>query len=164
MRGGLEIYLTLEQPSAEYIDCYRTRGVALSHLNKYSDGIGYDHGDLWVGLAGVDHKQFRIIAINSPDAVLTPAMAQTPRPLGWFDQEDGERNFEQQVQYTPFTSMLNGSGLPAIVVPVSETADGLPMGVQLIGRPGGEATLLSLARQLERRFRWDRRHPAAWTA
>jgi tetratricopeptide (TPR) repeat protein len=38
-RGGIEMYLTLEQPSAEYIDCYRTRGVALSHLNKYKDGI-----------------------------------------------------------------------------------------------------------------------------
>ena len=39
LRGGLEIYLTLEQPSAEYIDCYRTRGVAFSHLNKYKEGI-----------------------------------------------------------------------------------------------------------------------------
>ena len=39
MRGGLEKYLTVEQPSAEYIDCYRTRGVALSHLNKYNEGI-----------------------------------------------------------------------------------------------------------------------------
>src|SRR5437016_7408114 len=39
-RGGLDIYLTLEQPSQEYIDCYRTRGVALSHLNKYKEGIG----------------------------------------------------------------------------------------------------------------------------
>jgi amidase len=96
------------------------------------------------------------------DAVLTPAMAMTPRPIGWFDQEDGERNFAQQVQYTPFTSMLNVSGLPAIVLPVSQTEDGLPMGVQLIGRPGGEATLLSLARQLERRIRWDRRHPPVW--
>jgi tetratricopeptide (TPR) repeat protein len=38
-RGGLEKYLTLEQPSAEYIDCYRTRGIALSHLNKYKEGI-----------------------------------------------------------------------------------------------------------------------------
>jgi tetratricopeptide (TPR) repeat protein len=38
-RGGLEMYLTLEQPSAEYIDCYRTRGVALSHINKYKEGI-----------------------------------------------------------------------------------------------------------------------------
>jgi len=39
-RGGLQVYLTLEQPSDEYVDCYRTRGVALAHLNKYADGIG----------------------------------------------------------------------------------------------------------------------------
>jgi tetratricopeptide (TPR) repeat protein len=38
-RRGLEMYLTLEQPSAEYIDCYRTRGIALSYLNKYKEGI-----------------------------------------------------------------------------------------------------------------------------
>ena len=39
VRGGLEKYLTVEQPSADYIDCYRTRGVALSHLNKFNEGI-----------------------------------------------------------------------------------------------------------------------------
>jgi len=38
-RGGLQVYLTLEQPSDEYVDCYRTRGVALAHLNKYAKGI-----------------------------------------------------------------------------------------------------------------------------
>lgn len=100
--------------------------------------------------------------LSSFDAVLTPAMAMTPRPLGWYDQEDGERNFAQQVQYTPFTSMLNVTGLPAIVLPVSQTEDGLPMGVQLIGRPGGERTLLSLAAQLERRVRWAERRPPVW--
>ncbi len=96
------------------------------------------------------------------DAVLTPALAMTPRPIGWFDADDGERNFAQQVQYTPFTSMLNVSGLPAIVLPISQTDAGLPMGVQLIGRPGGEATLLALGAQLERRVHWERRHPAGW--
>ncbi|SDS32900.1 amidase [Microterricola viridarii] len=96
------------------------------------------------------------------DAVLTPALAMTPRPIGWYDAGDGERNFAQQVQYTPFTSMLNVSGLPAIVLPISETDAGLPMGVQLIGRPGGEATLLALGAQLERRVHWERRHPASW--
>ncbi|MFF9563305.1 amidase [Leifsonia sp. NPDC014704] len=100
--------------------------------------------------------------LSSFDAVLTPAMALTPRPVGWYDQKDGERNFEQQVQYTPFTSMLNVTGLPAIVLPVSQTADGLPMGVQLIGRPGGERTLLSIAAQLERRLRWADRRPPVW--
>lgn len=103
-----------------------------------------------------------IAQLSSFDAVLTPAMAMTPRPVGWYDQDDGERNFAQQVQYTPFTSMLNVSGLPAIVLPVSQTADGLPMGVQLIGRPGGERTLLSLAAQLERRVRWQLRYPPTW--
>lgn len=103
-----------------------------------------------------------IAQLSSYDAVLTPAMALTPRPIGWYDQEDGERNFEQQVQYTPFTSMLNVTGLPAIVLPVSQTEDGLPMGVQLIGRPGGERTLLSLATQLERRIRWSERRPPVW--
>ena len=96
------------------------------------------------------------------DAVLTPALAMTPRPVGWYDADDPERNFAQQVQYTPFTSMLNVTGLPAIVLPVHETADGLPMGVQLIGRPGGEATLLSLGAQLERRIRWHTRRPPMW--
>ncbi|MGD8168964.1 amidase [Herbiconiux sp. P16] len=96
------------------------------------------------------------------DAVLMPTLAMTPRPLGWYDQEDGDRNFEQQVQYTPFTSFVNVAGLPAITLPVHRTLEGLPMGAQLIGRPGGEATLLALGRQLERRLRWDRVHPVQW--
>ncbi|MBW8025214.1 amidase [Clavibacter michiganensis subsp. michiganensis] len=96
------------------------------------------------------------------DAVLTPALAQEPRPVGWYDAEDGERNFAQQVAYTPYTSFANVTGLPAITLPVHLTDDGLPMGVQLIGRPGGEATLLAIGRQLERRLHWQRRHPPQW--
>lgn len=96
------------------------------------------------------------------DAVLTPALAMTPRPIGWWDADDAERNFAQQVQYTPFTSFVNVAGLPAITLPVSQTDEGLPMGVQLVGPPGGEATLLSIGRQLERRLSWQTRHPAMW--
>ena len=96
------------------------------------------------------------------DAVVTPALALTPRAIGWYDADDAERNFAQQVQYTPFTSFANVSGLPAITLPVAETADGLPMGVQLVGRPGGEHVLLSIGAQLERRLHWQRRHPPQW--
>lgn len=112
------------------------------------------------GLAAFERSIIRQFA--GMDAVLTPALALTPRPIGWYDVEDGERNFAQQVQYTPFTSFVNVSGLPAIALPVHQTEDGLPMGVQLIGRPGGEATLLALAAQLERRLNWQHRHPPQW--
>ena len=96
------------------------------------------------------------------DAVITPALALTPRPIGWYSSDDPELNFAQQVQYTPFTSFANVTGLPAITLPVYQTGAGIPMGVQLVGRPGGEGTLLSIGAQLERRIGWQRRHPAAW--
>jgi amidase len=96
------------------------------------------------------------------DAVLTPALALTPRPLGWWDLEDGDRNFAQQVEYTPFTSFVNATGLPAITLPIAVSGEGLPMGVQLIGRPGGEGALVSIGRQLERQVQWQRRHPPQW--
>jgi amidase len=111
------------------------------------------------GLGALAGFEQRIVAQYAEfDAVLTPAMALTPRPLGWFDAEDGERNFMQQCQYTPFTSYVNVAGLPAMSLPV--TAEPLPMGVHVIGRPGDELTLLRLARDLEREFEWNRRAPA----
>ncbi|GAA1718999.1 amidase [Isoptericola hypogeus] len=105
----------------------------------------------------------RLVAqVTRYDVVVTPALAMTPRPVGWFDPEDPERNFTQQCQYTPWTSMLNVAGLPAVTVPTHQTADGLPMGVQLIGGPGAETTLLALAAQLEDRLHWADRHPPVW--
>ena len=117
-------------------------------------------GDALAWLTGFERRL--ISRLDPYDAVLTPAMAMTPRPIGWYDAHDGEENFAQQVRYTPFTSMVNVSGLPAITLPVAVTHDGLPMGVQLIGRPGGEHVLLALGAQLERRLRWQRRHPPQW--
>lgn len=106
--------------------------------------------------------------VSAYDAVLLPGMAQTPRPIGWYDAEDPERNFAQQCEYTPYTSMINVAGLPALAAPVSWTAPaegapaGLPMGVQLVGSPGAERTLLSLSAQLEDVLQWSLRRPPVW--
>lgn len=83
------------------------------------------------------------------DAVLTPALALPPQPIGWFDANDAARNFSQQVQYAPYSSFVNVAGLPAIVVPVMVDASGHPVSVQLIGRPGGESVIIALASRLE---------------
>lgn len=82
------------------------------------------------------------------DAVLTPAMAQTPRPIGWYTAHDADFDYELQCRYTPYTSVVNVAGTPALTVPTLRTATGLPMGVQLIGALGSEAGLLALGAQL----------------
>ena len=128
-------------------------------------GRALDARALGEALAWLTGFERRTIDRFAPfDAVLTPALALTPRPVGWYDEDDGEENFAQQVRYTPFTSFVNVSGLPAIVLPVATSDDGLPLGVQLVGRPGGERTLLAIGAQLERRIGWQRRHPPAWSA
>jgi amidase len=104
-----------------------------------------------------------ITAFAPFDAVLTPALALSPQPIGWFDREDGAMNFSQQVRYAPYSSFVNVAGLPAIVVPVTVDAAGHPVSVQLIGRPGGEAAIIALAAELEAR-RGPLPHPPAWSA
>ncbi len=86
---------------------------------------------------------------SSYDMILTPAVAMTPRPLGWFTEADGDTDYRRQCQYSPYTSMVNVSGLPAVTVPTLCLPEGLSMSVQLIGRPGEEAQLLAVAAQLE---------------
>lgn len=83
------------------------------------------------------------------DVVLTPALAWEPPEIGFFTREDPERDYVLQCLFTPFTSMVNVSGLPAIVVPVTMTKNGMPMAVQLIGRMHSERQLLTLAAAME---------------
>ena len=70
------------------------------------------------------------------DAVLTPTLAMLPRPVGWFDADgDPAADFERQKRFTPFTAIYNTTGQPAISLPLFESADGLPIGMMLVGRP-----------------------------
>ncbi|HEU5267825.1 MAG TPA: amidase family protein, partial [Jatrophihabitans sp.] len=107
-----------------------------------------------------------IAATAHLDAVLTPTLAMLPRPVGWFQQPDGDpaQDFERQKRFTPFTAIYNTTGQPAISLPLFWSRDGLPIGIMLVGRPGGEAPLLSLAAQLEAALPWQDRHPPIWSS
>jgi amidase len=102
------------------------------------------------------------------DAVLTPSVAMLPRPIGWFTgeangDEDPAADFERQKQFTPYTAMYNMTGQPAISLPLYWSEEGLPIGMMLVGRPGGDAALLSLAAQVEAALPWHTRRPEIWT-
>ncbi|MFV9424965.1 amidase [Microbacterium sp. S1037] len=120
--------------------------------------------DLLGGLASARAFERRTIAdFAAFDVVLTPALAQAPQPVGSYAGHSPERTFAMQVEYAPYSSFVNVAGLPALTLPVTTDASGHPVSVQLIGRPGGEATLLSLAAQLEHR-RGPLPHPPVWDA
>jgi amidase len=107
----------------------------------------------------------RLVSFLEPyDALLTPALAERPLPLGTLDTAAPEpmSTFTRSGLFTPFTPIFNASGQPGISLPLFHGEDGLPLGVQLVGRPAGEATLLALASQLEAVRPWaDRRAPLA---
>ena len=94
------------------------------------------------------------------DVVLTPTLALPPVAIGW--QESVEGAIEQllrNTEFTPFTAIANLTGLPAVSLPLHWSEDGLPIGVQAIGPPAGEALLLSLAAQVEAARPWAHRRP-----
>jgi amidase len=96
------------------------------------------------------------------DVVLTPTLALPPVPIGWlFAGDDPWGWIDRAIRFTPFTPLVNVLGVPAVSLPLSQTDDGVPVGVQLIGRRTDEATLLRLSAQVERARPWrDRRPPA----
>ena len=104
----------------------------------------------------------RIVAFwNDVDVVLTPTLALPPVPIGWQEEVDGAiEQLLRNTEFTPFTAVANLTGLPAMSLPLHWSEGGLPIGVQAIGPPAGDALLLSLAAQIEAARPWaDRRPP-----
>jgi amidase len=103
----------------------------------------------------------RIVAFwDDVDIVLTPGLAKLPVPIGWvFEPDDPWEQFARGGEFTPFTPIVNVTGQPAAAVPFG-VVDGLPVGVQLIGPPAGEAILFRLAAQLEEAHPWRQRLPS----
>jgi amidase len=102
----------------------------------------------------------RVVAFwQNVDVVLTPALAKLPVPIGWvFEPDDPWEQFRRGGEFTPFTPLVNVTGQPAACVPF-DVVDGLPVGIQLIGPPVGEALLVRLAAQIERAHPWAGRLP-----
>jgi amidase len=104
----------------------------------------------------------RLVAFLQPyDALLTPALAERPLPIGTLDTAaaDPMATFTRSGLFTPFTPEFNATGQPAVSLPLFEGADGLPLAVQIVGRPAGEGTLLGLGAQLEEARPWRERRP-----
>jgi amidase len=93
------------------------------------------------------------------DVLLSPTLAQPPLRVGAYRGKGLAGTLLGLTAYMPFPPPLNLVGFPAASVPAGACEDGLPLGVQLAAAPGGEALLLSVARQLETLRPWPRHAP-----
>ncbi len=83
-----------------------------------------------------------------------------PQSSAWFAADgDVPTELERQVAFAPFAATGNLTGMPAASLPLYWTADEVPIGVMLTGRPAGEAALLSLCAQVEAAHPWSHRWP-----
>ncbi len=95
------------------------------------------------------------------DVFLTPTLTQLPRPVGYWDMNEPDVDrYNAKWTDAAFMFAFNISGLPAMSVPAAWTDQSVPLGVQLVGRYGDEATILRLAAQIEEARPWIGRRPA----
>jgi aspartyl-tRNA(Asn)/glutamyl-tRNA(Gln) amidotransferase subunit A len=92
-------------------------------------------------------RDFEVVFADGIDAILTPATPSAAFGLGEMADADPVQMYLNDV----FTVTVNLAGLPGIAVPVGLDAQGLPLGLQLIGRPWEEDALLNYAHVLESR-------------
>jgi amidase len=90
------------------------------------------------------------------DLLVLPTIPHPALPVGAMT---GLRTLALAGRVTPFTAPWNVTGQPALSIPSGRTDDGLPVAVQLVGRPHSEGLLLRVAGQLERRLDWPARRP-----
>src|SRR5262249_24702434 len=126
----------------------------------YRQGMPKPMPDLFEAIGQLNqHARTLVAFFTTFDALLMPSLGQRPLPIGTINTmaEDWVFEFQKAAQFTPFTVLWNVTGQPAISVPLYQGSDGLPLAVQLAGKPLGEDTLLALAAQLEAALPWAER-------
>ena len=93
------------------------------------------------------------------DVVVTPGTAAGPSRIGAYQRRGAVSTLLLVGQRVPYQQVWNLTGQPAAAVPWDLDGDGLPISVQLVGRPYDEATLLSLSAQIEAARPWAHRRP-----
>jgi amidase len=146
----------LAMPHPERLE-RRTRGMARL-------GALIPPGLLERALVAEERFARRVNAVfDEHDVLLTPATASPPPRIGRLEGRGAVWTLNAAAGMVPYNGVWNVTGQPAASVPGPWGEDGLPRGVQLVGRAGDEATLLSLAAQIETERPWAQRRPAEFS-
>jgi amidase len=117
----------------------------------------------WAGARARRNQEVDAARVNAifddVDIVLGPTLAKAPLPIGRYEGRSASYTLSGVLRWVPFNGIWNHLGNPAAAVPAGVDANGMPLSVQLVGRHGADATLFSLAQQLERARPWAEARP-----
>ena len=102
--------------------------------------------------------------VDGFDLLLTPTIPELPPTLGQFASTP-DNPLNGMFRSTPlvtFTAPFNITGQPGISLPLHQSQNGLPIGMQLVAAPGREDVLIRVAAQLEQAAPWADRRPPVW--
>jgi amidase len=109
---------------------------------------------------GVATDSARVNALfETHDVLITPVMGGTALPIRRWEGRGALPTVLGMSRFYPYTVPWNHIGNPSMAVPFGFAADGMPLSVQIVGRPGAEATLLALAAQVESARPWAGERP-----
>ncbi|GAA3838848.1 amidase [Saccharothrix violaceirubra] len=154
--------------AARYLHCAATGEAALDHprrLDRRTRAVAAlgraipataVRAALAQGHALVSHANS---VLADHDVLLTPVLTRPPLRVGEWDRRPAVAALLAAARMTTFLPAWNVTGNPAAAVPAGRTRTGLPLAVQLVGKPRDERTVLALAGQLERTRPWTDRRP-----
>lgn len=140
--------------------------VAMSRMNRW---IAEQSGSAGEYLQAVHQMQIisrRIVGFfDAFDILLLPTYLHPQIRIGEWADLSPEETLQKITGWIAPCPPFNASGLPAIALPTGfDSSTGLPLGVQLVGRPAAEATLIALAAQLEARKPWSDHRPPSFSS
>ena len=97
------------------------------------------------------------------DILVTPTYLKTTIKTGEWAHLSPQQALENIINWITPCPPFNATGQPSIAIPTGFTTEGLPIGVQLVGKPADEATILQIAYQLEKIINWSQHTPQNFT-
>jgi amidase len=133
----------------------------IRHL--YEAGRGMSGSDVLTAQAvQARYASSFLTALDEFDLALTPTTSGPPAPVGHFLADGVEAVADLMLGWSCYTPWVNLTGQPAVSVPSHLAADGLPYGVQLVGRRDRDGELLAVTAHLEKAQLWSEVHPPCW--
>jgi aspartyl-tRNA(Asn)/glutamyl-tRNA(Gln) amidotransferase subunit A len=174
-RDGMEMIAAADLPvltvmQAEAARCHRSliddAGVSPVLRRRLAKGLDIDD----VALAQAAAQRAPLAAafaervLQSADVALLPVMTICTPPAAVCDPFDKAFSARTLYELSRLTRFVNMLGVPAVALPVGFDDRGLPVALQIVGRPGTDHSLLALAASMQRRTDWHGRLPTGVTA